>query len=112
LSHTLKVFYEKKRTPVILILDPVSEEVKTPKLSGKGRDVINYLAKTPAAASDPIFLRFDETHFDIQKTTSVDAVEFARKLFSLTSTVVPKAQVSPTFDCVLLDRAKVFRVVS
>lgn len=109
LSHTLRVFYEKKQTPVIYIPDPVSEQVRTPKLSGKGREVMNFLAKNPAAASDPAIQRFDETLFNAQNTTVSDAVGFSKKLFQLTSTGVPQANVSPTFDCALLDYASGFR---
>ncbi len=111
-SHTLKVFYEKKRTPVIYIPDPVTEQVRTPKLSGKGREVMNYLARNPAAASDPIFQRFDEGRFNVQNTSVNDALEFARKLFPLTSTGAPQANVSPTFDCARLDSTAGFRPVS
>jgi hypothetical protein len=108
-SHSLKVFYEKKRTPVIFIPDPVREEVRTPKLSGKGRELMQYLARNPTAASDPTILRFDETRFNIQQTSTADAVNFARKLFSITSINLPKAQVSSTFDCAILDRSNGFR---
>ncbi len=111
-SHSLKVFYEKARTPVIFIPDPIREEVKSPKLSGKGREVMTYLARNPAAANDPTIQRFDESRFDLQNTTASDAVEFARKLFQLTSTAVPKAQVSPTFDCALLDHATGYRSIT
>lgn len=110
-SHSLKVFYEKKRTPVIYIPDPVREQVRTPKLSGKGREVMNYLARNPAAA-DPAVQRFDEARFDPQNTTPSDAVEFARKLFHMTATGVPQANVSPTFDCALLDYTTGFKMIA
>lgn len=108
-SHSLKVFYEKKSTPVIHIPDPVREQVRTPKLSGKGREVIDYLARTPAAAADPAIQRFDELRFDRQNTTAGDALMFAGRLFRLTSEGVPRANVSPTFDCALLDHTAGFR---
>jgi hypothetical protein len=111
-SQTLRVFYEKKQTPVIYIPDPVSEEVRTPKLTGKGREVMTYLARNPAAAADPAIQQFDETRFNLQTTTAPDAVEFARKLFQLTSTGVPQANVSPTFDCALLDYATGFKLIT
>lgn len=102
-SHSLKVFYEKKRTPVIYIPDPVTEQVRTPKLSGKGREVMSYLARNPAAAGDPAIQRFDETRFSARTTTAKDAVGFANALFALTSTGVPAANVSRASDCALLD---------
>lgn len=100
-SHSLRVFYEKKRTPVITILDPVSETVRFPKLSGKGRDVMAYLARNSSAAA-PEVLKFDESVFNLQATTARDAVAFAKRLFPLTSTNVPQARVSPTFDCAMI----------
>lgn len=111
-SQTLRVFYEKKQTPVIYIPDPVSENVRSPKLSGKGREVINFLARNPTAASDPAIQRFDETVFNAQNTTVSDAVGFSKKLFQLTSTGVPQANVSPTFDCALLNHATGFKFIS
>lgn len=103
LSHSLKVFYEKKQTPVIYIPDPVTEKVRTPKLSGKGREVMSFLARNPSAASDPAIQRFDERRFDSQTTRTSEAVEFANTLFALTSTGVPSANVSRTSDCALLN---------
>lgn len=111
-SQTLRVFYEKKQTPVIYIPDPVSEQVRTPKLTGKGREVMAFLARNPTAASDPAIQRFDETRFDPRNTTQADAVEFSRKLFQLTSTGAPQANVSPTFDCALLDHAAGFKFIT
>ena len=101
-SYTVKVFYEKAQTPVIYISDPVGEEVRTPKLSGKGREVMNYIAGDPAMSSDPSILRFDETYFNAQNTSVTDAVNFARKLFLFTNAKVPQAEVSSTYDCSLL----------
>ena len=108
-SHTLKVFYEKKRTPVVSVSDPVSEEVRFPKLSGKGRDVMAYISHDPSLAADPSILRFDETRFDILHTSVQDAVDFSRKLFEITNEKLPKAQVSSTFDCALLSYQQGFR---
>jgi len=110
-SHTLKVFYEKKKTPVIFIPEPVSEEVRFPKLSGKGREVMTYFAQNPAAGLDPAIVKFDESRFDLKATSREDAIEFAQKLFQITSTAVPGAQVSPTFDCALLDFASGFKII-
>ena len=107
--HTLKVFYEKKKTPVITIPDAVTEEVRFPKLSGKGREVMRFLAGSPTIANDPAILRFDERSFVAASTRTSDAVDFARKLFALTNTEIPKAQVSSAFDCALLDHATGFR---
>jgi hypothetical protein len=111
-SHSLKVFYEKARTPVVFIPDPVREQVRTPKLAGKGREVMAFLARNSAAAADPLIQRFDETRFDALNTTPAGAVEFAGKLFQLTSTGVPQAHVSPTFDCALLDHKSGFRMIN
>jgi hypothetical protein len=101
-SYSLKVFYEKATTPIIFIPDVVSEEVRTPKLGGKGKDVMEYLSRNPVFAGDPSILRFDQRNFDIQKTTAADAVRFATKLFVLASTGVPQANVSAAHDCALL----------
>lgn len=103
-TQTVKVLYEKKKTPVVTVMPPIAELVMSPKLSGKGRDVMKYLSVTPSVANDPAILKFDERTFTVATTRTSDAVEFARKLFTLTSTVVPEAQVSPTFDCALIDR--------
>lgn len=108
-SHTLQVFYEKKRTPVVSVIGPVSEEVRSPKLSGKGRDLMLYIARHASLASDPAILKFDEARFDVKQISINEAVEFSRKLFRLTSTGVPKAQVSSSFDCALLSYQQGFR---
>ena len=102
-SYTIKVFYEKARTPIIYISDPVSETVKTPKLSGKGRAVMNYLAKDPKQSRDPFILRFDQFNFDVRKVTIKEAVDFAARLFHLANAAVPASRVSSTHDCALLD---------
>ena len=103
-SHTLKIFYEKAPTPVVAIPPRVTEEVKFPKLSGKGRDVMGYLARNPAIAAVPSILKFDESQFDLQTTTVQDAVDFSRKLFLITNTAIPQARVSATFDCAYVSR--------
>jgi hypothetical protein len=108
-GYSLNVFYEKARTPVISITGPVSELIRTPKLGGKGKDLLAYLSRNPNAAQDPRIARFDATHFDIQTTSASDAVNFAGKLFVLTSTELPEAKVSPTFDCALLDYQRGFQ---
>jgi len=101
-SYTLRVFYEKQQTPVIDIPNVIGEVVRTPKLIGKGKEVIDYLARNPSVAADPSILRFDQGRFDIAKTTVPDAVNFAKKLFELTNSNIPQARVSPTYDCALL----------
>jgi hypothetical protein len=101
-SHSLSVFYEKARTPVIYIPDVVSQTVRGPQLSGKGKDVMAYLAADPGAARDPAILRFDQGNFDVNKITVLDAVTFANKLFTLATSAVPRAQVSAAHDCALL----------
>jgi hypothetical protein len=62
-SYSMSVFYEKAPTPVIYIPNVSAEEVKTPKLLGKGKDVIALLARNPKLSSDPSFLRFDQYSF-------------------------------------------------
>ena len=101
-SYTLRVFYEKAPTPVVYIPDVVSEQVNTPKLSGKGKTVIDYLARNPSLTQDPAIQQFDQTRYDIKTTTIKDAVNFAEKLFYLTNTAIPQARVSSTYDCALL----------
>ena len=103
-SHTLKVFYEKAQTPKITIPSRFTEVVQFPKLSGKGRDVMGYLASHPSIAAQPAILRFDESYFNLQTTTVRDAVDFSRKLFLITNTAIPLARVSATFDCAYVSR--------
>ena len=110
-SQTVKVMYEKKKTPVVTVMPPFAELVTAPKLSGKGRDVLKYLDRSPAVANDPAILKFDERTFSVATTRNSDALEFSRKLFALTSTVVPQAQVSASFDCALLDRTTGYRIL-
>ena len=111
-SQTVKVMYEKKKTPVVTVMPPFAELVTAPKLSGKGRDVMKYLDRTPAVANDPAILKFDERSFTVATTHTTDAIEFSRKLFLLTTTAVPQAHVSPTFDCALLDRNTGYRMLA
>lgn len=101
-SYTLRVFYEKQQTPVIDIPNVIGEAVRTPKLIGKGKEVMDYLARNPGLAQDPSILRFDQGRFDIAKTTIRDAVNFAKKLFLIANTSVPRSTVSATYDCALL----------
>jgi hypothetical protein len=108
-GYSLNVFYEKARTPLISIIGPVSETIRTPKLGGKGKDLLAYFSRNPSEAQDPRISRFDATHFDIQNTSASDALGFAEKLFVLTSTNLPEAKVSPTFDCALLDYQRGFQ---
>lgn len=108
-SHTLKVFYEKAPTPKITIPSRFTEIVEFPKLSGKGRDVMGYLARNPASAAQPLISRFDESRFDPHTTTVRDAVDFSRKLFIITNMAIPQAQVSATFDCAYVSRQRGFQ---
>jgi hypothetical protein len=101
-SYSMRVLYEKAPTPVIFIPDVSSEEVRTPKLSGKGRDVMTYLARNPSVGREPAILKFDQSYFNVGKTTVSDAVEFARRLFTLTNSALPQAQVSSSYDCAML----------
>jgi hypothetical protein len=101
-SYSMSVFYEKAPTPVIYIPNISTEIVKTPKLLGKGKDVIALLARNPKLTSDPSFLRFDQYSFAPGKTSISDAVDFAKKLFLLTNKGLPRAHVSKTYDCALL----------
>lgn len=110
-SQTVKVFYEKKKTPVVTVMPPVAELITSPVLAGKGRDVLKVLNGSSSVANDPAVMRFDERVFKISTTRPEDAVEFARKLFELTSTAVPQAHVSSKFDCALLDRTSGYRAL-
>jgi len=110
-SQTVKVFYEKEKTPVVTVMPPIAELITSPVLAGKGRDVLKYLARRPSVANDPAILKFDERAFRISTTRPEDAVDFARKLFALTSQAVPQAHVSRIFDCSLLDRNGGYRVL-
>lgn len=102
-SYTLRVFYEKAKTPIITIPDPIREEIKSTKLAGKGREVMEFISKTPLVSSDPMIVRFGAPQIDRASTSSTDATAFARKLIRLTSTGVPKANASPASDCAMLD---------
>ena len=108
-SHTLKVFYEKAPTPKITIPSRFTEIVNFPKLSGKGRDVMGYLAQHPSVAAQPAILRFDESYFNPLTTTVRDAVDFSRKLFLITNSAIPQARVSATFDCAYVNRQAGFQ---
>ncbi len=110
-SQTVKVLYEKKKTPVVTVMPPFAELITAPKLSGKGRDVLKYLDGSPSTVKDLAISKFDERTFAVSTTHARDAIDFSRKLFVLTSTAVPQAQVSPTFDCALLDRTTGFRML-
>jgi len=101
-SYSMSIFYEKAPTPVIFINDPAREEVKTPKLLGKGKDVMGYVSNSPSLSRDSSILRFDQSYFNAKATTITDAVNFAKKLFVLTNSALPQAEVSATYDCALL----------
>lgn len=111
-SHTIKVFYEKAPTPVIYLSGPVSETVRTPKLSGKGRYLMNHLAQDSKLSRDPFILRFDEFKFDIQKVTIREAVHFSSRLFHLANAAVPESRVSSVHDCALLGYENGFQWVN
>jgi hypothetical protein len=108
-SHSLEVFYEKARTPVIYFSGPATEKVRFPKLSGKGREVMSRLAMDPALSRDPAILRFDEVRFDPAITSEADAVAFAGRLFVFANATIPDAQVSAAFDCSSLSYSNGFR---
>jgi hypothetical protein len=101
-SYSMSIFYEKAPTPVVFITVPAREEVKTPKLLGKGKDVMGYMSKSSSLSSDPSILRFDQSYFNAKATNTNDAVNFAKKLFALTNSALPQAEVSATYDCALL----------
>lgn len=108
-SHTIKVFYEKKETPVVTVMPPIAELITSPVLAGKGRDVLKVLNGSSSVANDPAVQKFDERVFNSSATRPDDAFDFARKLFALTNTAVPQAHVSSKFDCALLDRTSGYR---
>jgi len=101
-SYSFTVFYERAQVPLITMPGVVSEEVRTPKLSGKGKEVMVYLSQNPSLAQDAAILRFDESYFDIAKTSVADAVNFAKTLFTITNFGVPQAEVSASHDCALI----------
>ncbi|MEP6848408.1 MAG: hypothetical protein ABI999_06100 [Acidobacteriota bacterium] len=101
-SYSVRVFYEKAQTPVVDIPEVIAEEVRTPQLTGKGKSVMAYLSLHPELVHDPAIGRFDESIFDVKKTTPLDAVNFASKLFLLTNSALPGAEVSSTHDCAML----------
>lgn len=107
-SHTVRVFYRKAQTPVIFITEPIFEQVTAPQLSGKGRDVMKFLARDAQAANDPAILRFDERVFKPDQTTREQAESFSARLFDLTNKNVPLAHVSSTYDCASIDRTDGF----
>jgi hypothetical protein len=43
---------------------------------------MNYLARNPTAATDPLIQRFDETRFELQNTSANEAVGFAENSFN------------------------------
>ena len=111
-SYSLKAFYEKAPTPVFQMPDVVSEIVRSPKLSGKGREVMNVLARNPQLGRDPSILRFDQGRFDLNSVSVKESVEFAAKLFLLTSRAAPKARVSAAHDCAILNYDRGFQWIN
>lgn len=108
-SYSMSVFYEKARTPIIFAPGVVAEDVTTPKLLGKGKDVMAYLSSSPSLSRDPSILRFDESNFRPAATTVADAVSFSKRLFQLTNSALPQAEVSATYDCAMLGYQSGFR---
>ena len=104
-SYSMSVFYEKAKTPIVDVAGVISEIVRTPKLLGKGKDVIDLFARDTSLASDPSILKFDQTHFNVGRTSTGDAVSFANRLFTLTNAELPQAEVSAIHDCALLSNA-------
>lgn len=107
-SYSLSVFYKKARTPEIYVPDVVNQEVKTPQLTGKGKVVVAYISRNPAAAQDPSILRFDQSRFDARRTSPAEAIAFAKRLFFITNTAIPTARVSATYDCASLNNQSGF----
>jgi len=101
-SYSISVFYEKAKTPIVDVSGVTSEIVRTPKLLGKGKDVMALFVKKPELARDVSILKFDQSYFSVERTTPRDAVTFANRLFSLTNENLPQARVSVTHDCALL----------
>lgn len=101
-SYSISVFYEKAQRPVINVADVVSEIVRTPKLIGKGKDVMMLFARDPSLGRDPAILKFDQSNFSTQRTSAADAVNFAIRLFKLTNSELPEAAVSAAHDCAVL----------
>ena len=101
-SYSISVFYEKAQRPVINVADVVTETVRTPKLIGKGKDVMMLFARDPSLGRDPTILKFDQSNFSSAKTSVSDAVSFASRLFKLTSSELPQAAVSAAHDCGVL----------
>ena len=108
-SYSISVFYQKAQTPVIDIADVAIETVKTPKLLGKGKDVMALFARDQSLAQDPSILKFDQSYFNIARTSTSDAVTFAARLFTLTNRQLPQARVSADHDCVYLNYGNKFR---
>jgi hypothetical protein len=101
-SHSIRVYYEKKRMPVILVQDPVREEVRGVKLNGKGAELMRFLAKQPPGSISPIIGKFGSSRYDPNGSTIAEAVEFAEQLFVIANRSLPTAQVSATYDCAIL----------
>ena len=101
-SYSISVFYEKALRPVINVADVVTETVRTPKLIGKGKEVMMLFARDPSLGRDPTILKFDQSNFSSAKTSVSDAVSFASRLFKLTSSELPQAAVSAAHDCALI----------
>jgi hypothetical protein len=101
-SRVLKFRYIKQQPP---ILDPVVEPasiVKTPKLSGKARLVIDMLSNDPALYEDSQIKELDEKVFDYKAFSIIRATELANRLITISSTRLPEAYISPSCDCAIL----------
>jgi hypothetical protein len=110
-GHTVQVFYEKKRSPVVNVIGPTPEDVRSPRLTGKGKELIAFLARNPMLAADPSIAKFDAGQFDIARTSATDVVNFSRTLFRIANTGIPSAQISASFDCAELSQQQPFRWV-
>lgn len=108
-DYSLSVFYERAQVPIINVANVVSEFVKNPKLLGKGKDVMALFAKDSSFAQDPSILKFDQSYFNIARTSASDAVTFASRLFTLTNQQLPQARVSAAHDCIYLSYRNKFK---
>jgi hypothetical protein len=87
---------------VIDVGNVVAETINTPKLLGKGKEVMTLLSGTPSLANDISILKFDQSYFKIGRTTPGDAASFAGRLFTLTNDKLPQTEVSSVHDCAML----------
>jgi hypothetical protein len=103
-SHQVSVHYIKARTPVVSIVGPIREEIRTTKLVGKGKEVISYLERS-GPTLDRSMLKFGASNFNVSDTSAAEATRFAKSLICLASSGVPEAFVSPASDCASLSHS-------